>query len=65
MRGLSLSPDNNLYISNCWTHSILKVDKNNGETATLADSKLEFGPFFAILDPSYKGVATRLSLIHI
>ena len=51
MRGLSLSPDNNLYISNCWTHSILKVDKNNGETATLADSKLEFGPFFALLDP--------------
>ena len=39
MRGLSLSPDNSLYISNCWTHSILKVDKNNGETATLADSK--------------------------
>jgi hypothetical protein len=37
--GMTLSPDNNLYISNCWTQSILKVDQNTSETAILADSK--------------------------
>merc|ERR1712130_268279 len=48
MRGLSISPDQNLYISNCWTHSILKVDKSTGETSILADrdTELDFPKFF-------------------
>ena len=37
MRGLALSPDNNLYISNCWSHSILKLNKQTGDTHLLAD----------------------------
>ena len=40
MRGLSISPDQNLYISNCWTHSILRVDRKTGDTSVLADSKI-------------------------
>ena len=40
MRGLALSPDNNLYISNCWSHSILRVHKKSADTTLLADRKL-------------------------
>ena len=39
MRGLALSPDNNLYISNCWSHSILRVHKKSADTTLLADRK--------------------------
>ena len=44
MRGLALSPDNNLYISNCWTHSILRLHKNSGDTGLLADRKYSLFP---------------------
>jgi len=46
--GMTLSPDNNLYISNCWTQSILKVDQNTSETAILADRNcgLDFPKIF-------------------
>ena len=42
MRGLALSPDNNLYISNCWSHSILRVHKKSADTTLLADRKSFF-----------------------
>ena len=42
MRGLALSPDNNLYISNCWSHSILRVHKESADTTLLADRKSFF-----------------------
>ena len=45
MRGLALSPDNNLYISNCWSHSILRVHKKSADTTLLADRKLFFRCF--------------------